>query len=254
MMRRPAPLPPPRALAKLTWIELKLFAREPFALVFTFAFPLVVLATLVGSFEPDDPAFGGARPSDYYLASYVGVVIAAVGLVALPVHLAAYRERGVLRRLRASRVPAAAVLAAQAVVGLVMTLLGGAVLVVAGRAVYGAALPSSPAGVALAVVGGTLGFLALGFLVAGLAGSARAAQAIGMILFFPMWLLSGAGPPPEVMGEGMRRVSDLLPLTHVVRALQDPWLGTAADPADLLLVAAMLLLGTVLAARTLRSA
>jgi ABC-2 type transport system permease protein len=252
-MRRLASLPPPRALAKLTWVELKLFAREPFALVFTFAFPLVVLASLVGSFEPNDPAFGGARPSDYYLASYVGVVIAAVGLVALPVHLATYRERGVLRRLRASRVPAMAVLVTQAVVGLAMTLLGAIVLVVAGRGVYGAAPPSSTAGVALAFAVGTLGFLALGFLVAGVARSARAAQAVGMILFFPMWLLSGAGPPPEVMGEGMRRVSDLLPLTHVVQALQDPWLGSAADPADLVLVAAVLLVATVLAARSLRS-
>jgi ABC-2 type transport system permease protein len=110
-----------------------------------------------------------------------------------------------------------AVLVTQAVVGLAMTLLGAAVLVVAGRGVYGAA------------------------------------QAVGMILFFPMWLLSGAGPPPEVMGEGMRRISDLLPLTHVVQALQDPWLGSAADPADLVLVAAVLLVATVLAARSLRS-
>jgi ABC-2 type transport system permease protein len=146
-----------------------------------------------------------------------------------------------------------AVLVTQAVVGLAMTLLGAIVLVVAGRGVYGAAPPSSTAGVALAFAVGTLGFLALGFLVAGVARSARAAQAVGMILFFPMWLLSGAGPPPEVMGEGMRRVSDLLPLTHVVQALQDPWLGSAADPADLVLVAAVLLVATVLAARSLRS-
>jgi hypothetical protein len=52
--------------------------------------------------QPGDPAFGTADPSDYYLASYVGVVIGALGLVVLPAHVAAYRERGVLRRLRAS--------------------------------------------------------------------------------------------------------------------------------------------------------
>jgi hypothetical protein len=36
-------------------IEIKLFAREPFALIFTFAFPLVVLTVLIGSFEPNNP-------------------------------------------------------------------------------------------------------------------------------------------------------------------------------------------------------
>ena len=45
------------------------------------------------SFEADDPAFGGATPASYYIAAYIGVVLAAVGLVMLPVHLASYRRR-----------------------------------------------------------------------------------------------------------------------------------------------------------------
>jgi len=84
-----------RALAKLTWVVLKLFIREPFAVIFTFAFPLVVLVVLNGVFgKHPDPDFGGARPTDHYLAGYIAVVIGAIGLVALPVHVAAYRERG----------------------------------------------------------------------------------------------------------------------------------------------------------------
>jgi ABC-2 type transport system permease protein len=108
--------------------------------------------------------------------------------------------------------------------------------------------------VALAFVLGTLSFLTVGFLLGSLAGSARSAQAIGMILFFPMWLLSGAGPPPEVMGEGMRRVSDLLPLTYAVRALQDPWLGSGSSTTDLALLAGILVIAAVVAVRRLRSA
>jgi ABC-2 type transport system permease protein len=250
------------ALKKLTWVELKLFAREPLALVFTFGLPLVVLVSLVGSFDPGDPAFGGARPSDYYLASYVAVVIGAIGLIAVPVHVAAYRERGILRRLRASSVPPWTSLGAQAAVGLltavaggaVLVVAGGAVLVVAGRLPYGAALPASTGRVALAFVLSTLSFLTVGFLLGSLAGSARSAQAIGMILFFPMWLLSGAGPPPEVMGEGMRRVSDLLPLTYAVRSLQDPWLGSGSSTTDLALLAGILVIAALVAVRRLRSA
>lgn len=243
-----------RTFGKLTWVELKLFVREPAAAIFTFAFPLIVLVVLINSFEPDDEAFGGAAPSDYYLASYVGVVIAAIGLVAVPVHVAAYRERGILRRFRASAVPAASVLGAQVVVALVMAALGAVVLTVAGSAGYGAALPESPFGVALAFALGTLSFLALGFLLAMLVPTARAAQAVGMMLFFPLWLLSGAGPPPEVMGAGMRRISDVLPLTHVVQALQDPWLGEPLDAANFLVLAALLVVAGGAALRLARRA
>jgi len=50
-----------------------------------------------------------------------------------------------------------------------------------------------------------------------------------MMLFFPMFLLAGAGPPPTVMSSGMRAVSDVLPLTWAVRSLQGPWLGNGLD-------------------------
>lgn len=74
-----------------------------------------------------------------------------------------------------------------------------------------------------------------------------------MILFFPLWLLSGAGPPPEVMGEGMRRVSDALPLTYAVHALQDPWLGSGSSAGDLLLLAGILVVAGALSIRSFRS-
>lgn len=240
-------------LRKLTWIELKLFTREPFALIFTFVFPLVVLVVLFGSFEPNDPEFPGASPRDYYLASYVGVVIAAVGLISLPVHIAAYRERGILRRFRASSVPAWSVVGAQMIVGLLMATLGSVLLVVVGKLAYDASLPASYGRVAVAFMLSTLSLLAVGTLLASLTRNARSAQAIGMIVFFPMWLLSGAGPPPFVMSTGMRQVSDLLPLTYAVRALQDPWLGLASDATDLLALAGLLLIAGMLSVRLFRT-
>jgi len=243
-----------RTLAKLTWVELKLFGREPFALIFTFAFPVMILVVLSGSFEPDDLAFEGERPADYYLASYVGVVIAAVGLVTVPVHVAAYRERGILRRFRASAVPAASVVGAQVIVGLLTAALGSVALVVAGKLIFDAALPESVGPVIVAFLVSTLAFLAIGFLLGSVARNARAAQAGGMILFFPLWLLSGAGPPPAVMSDGMRRLSAVLPLTYATRALQDSWLGSTSSSTDLLLLAGILVVAGALSIRALRSA
>jgi ABC-2 type transport system permease protein len=223
-----------RTLIKLLWVEVKLFAREPIAVVFAFAFPLVVLLVLAGVFgSKPDANFGGVAGIDYYVPGYLAVVIASVGLIALPVHLASLRERGVLRRLRASSVSMASVFGAQTAVHVAMAAIGGAVLLVAAGLVYDVHAPSSVAGVALGFAVGALGFVALGLLLGSLAPTARAAQAVGLVLFFPMWLLSGAGPPRGVMTQTMRRLSDVLPLTRVVTAIQEPWLGTGSNLSEL---------------------
>jgi ABC-2 type transport system permease protein len=244
-----------RLLAKLTLVELKLFVREPISLVFTFAFPLVVLVVLFGVFgSQPDYAFNYARPNDYYLASYVSVVIAAVSLVALPVHVAAYRERGVLRRLRASSVPGVAVLTAQVLVALVLVTLGSLVLIVAGIVGYDADLPDQLQPTLVGFALSALAFLAVGFFLGNVARTSRAAQAIGMLVFLPMWLLSGAGPPREVLSDTLAFVADLLPLTYAVRAVQDPWLGLGANTTALVVMTAMMLLAAVAAVRVVREA
>jgi len=243
-----------QTFAKLTWIEFKLFAREPFAVIFTFAFPLIVLIVLTGSFQPDDVAFGGARPSDYYLASYVGVVIAAVGLIAVPVHLATYWERGILRRFGASSISPWMTVGAQITVGLLMAVVGSVALVTVGKLAYNAKFPEEPWLALLGFVVSAFAFLSFGVLLGVMTHNARAAQALGMLLFFPMWLLGGGGPPPDVMSDGMRAISRVLPLTFVVRSLQDPWLGRGLDGLYPIILIGLLVVSLVIAMRTIRSA
>jgi ABC-2 type transport system permease protein len=234
-----------KTVAKLTWVEIKLFMREPIAVVFAFAFPLVVLLVLAGVFKND--TFRGVSGIDYYVPGYLAVVIASIGLIGIPVHLAALRERGVLRRLRASSVRVTSVFGAQAIVNFAMAVIGACVVVVAAALFYDFDAPSSVLGVAGAFAISTLSFVALGLLIGSIAPTARAAQAIGLVLFFPMWLLSGAGPPRGVMTETMRRVSDVLPLSRVVTAIQDPWLGVGSNGSDLIVLSIILILGIAMA-------
>jgi ABC-2 type transport system permease protein len=240
-----------RTLAKLIWVEVKLFAREPIAVVFAFAFPLVVLLVLAGVFgsEPDSN-FGGVAGIDYYVPGYLAVVIASVGLIGLPVHLASLRERGVLRRLGASSVSMTSVFGAQTAVHGAMAALGGVALLVAAGLVYDVHAPASVPGVALGFAVGALSFVALGLLLGSLAPTARAAQAVGLVLFFPMWLLSGAGPPRGVMTETMRQLSDVLPLTRVVTAVQEPWLGTGSNLSELVVLSGLFAAAVALTAWT----
>ncbi|CAN5834295.1 ABC transporter permease [soil metagenome] len=239
---------------KLTWVELKLFAREPVSVLFTFAFPLVMLVVLAGVFgsESEAESFFGLRPTDYYGAAYPSVVIAAIGLVAVPVHLAGYRERGVLRRFRASSVPVTAVIGSQLLVGLVATVIGAVVLVIAAVLLYDSALPESVGGAVLSMLVATVAFLGLGLLLGSLARNARSAQALGMLLFFPLVILSGAGPPHDVMGDAMANVAGVLPLTWVVDASLEPWLFSGLSASNLLLLLGLLVVSVAVSIRRLR--
>lgn len=229
-------------IRKLTWIEIKLLVREPFTVLFVFVFPLVVLLVIAGVFEGDDGAFGDATPTNYYVAGYIGTVIAALSLVGIPVHIATYRERGILRRLVASSVSSYAWLVSQMIVGLALAAVGATVLVAAAVLIYDVRSPASAGGVVLSFLIATLAFVAVGLLLGMLMPTARSAQGIGLGLFFPMWMLSGTGPPPNVMTDAMRAVSDLLPMTWMVNALQESWNASGFDARSLAILLGLLVL------------
>jgi ABC-2 type transport system permease protein len=241
-----------RALLRLAVTELKLFVREPMVLTFVFAFPVLTVLILGGVFDEDDPNFEGALPSDYYVAAYIGVVIAAIGLVMLPVHLASYRERGVLRRFDVSRYPRWALPAAWIIVAMVITIVAIAVLLVTGHLVYGLPEPDNLLGVVIGTLLGAFAFISIGLGMA--LPSARSAQGLGMLLFFPFFLLGGAGPPPDAMGDPMSSIANVVPLTHVVRSIQEPWLDLGSPTGHIAVLAALVALATTawvtLSART----
>src|SRR5262245_60504317 len=113
---------------RLVVTELKMLVREPLVLAFVFAFPIITVLVLGGVFGADDPDFQGIDPAKWYIAGYVAVVIAAIGLIMLPVHLASYRERGVLRRFAAAGFPRWSFAIAELLVGLIVTAVASAAL------------------------------------------------------------------------------------------------------------------------------
>ncbi|HYH12354.1 MAG TPA: ABC transporter permease [Thermomicrobiales bacterium] len=230
---------------RLTLIELKLFARDPFATVFALVLPLIMLLLLAAVFGDTPPTdmvdgelvFRGVSGDDYYVAASVALVIAAIGLLILPTHIASYREQGVLRRFEASSVPPWNIFASQLVVGLIVALAGSIFMVAVATPIYDTMLPEDPLGVLTAVLLSMLCFTAIGFALGSFFPTARAAQGIGLILFFVLWMLSGTGPPRAVLPDGVRRVGEFEPLTHVVIAIQDPWFGDGWGWEKLLVIA-----------------
>ena len=228
-----------RVLGRMTWIEIKLLVREPVTLVFSFAFPILVLVLLGGIFGGEHMRHGdyiGLKMMDWYVPSYIGLVIASIGTVSLPVHLSTYRERGVLRRFRASGVSEWALLGSQMLVGVCISLVGGLIITVLGLTAYGVRQPASVAGVMLAFLVAVFAFSALGVLIASLAPTARAAQGVGLLIWFIMMFISGTSAPLDLLPDWMLALGKALPLYHVVISLVDPWNGFGTNVVQLVIV------------------
>lgn len=239
----------PSATTRLVRSELRLLGRDPMTLTFVLVFPVVTMLIIGGSFgESPDDAFP-VNPAHWYVASYLTVVIGATGLIMLPVHIASYRERGVLRRFTASGFPRWSFAVAQLAVGLTAILIGGTALIVVAAPVYGVPAVEDPLRVAAAAAVGSIAFVAIGVLLGTMLPSARAAQAIGLVLFFPSFLLGVGGPPPAAMSPTLRSIAEWLPLAMVNDAIRSPWLGLGGADLRLGIVAAIAVAAGALAAR-----
>jgi ABC-2 type transport system permease protein len=245
-----APVPAtPSATRRLLTAELRLLARDPLTLTFVLVFPVVTMLIIGGSFGTKPDGAFPVNPAQWYVASYLTVVIGATGLIMLPVHIASYRQRGVLRRFAVAGFPRWSFAVAELVVGLIAIAVAGVVLLAVAAPVYGVPVPAHPLRVAAGVAVGSLAFISIGVLLGTVLPSARAAQAVGLLLFFPSFLLGVGGPPPGAMSATLARISDVLPLALANRAIRAPWLGLGTASGALLATAAIALAATVLAAR-----
>jgi ABC-2 type transport system permease protein len=226
---------------KLTILELKLFIREPMSMVFTFALPVIFLLVMGGVFgevsvEENEVMFRGVEPMDYYTPAYVALVLTSLGVLTLPVHLTGYRERGVLKRMHASGIHAGMVLVSQGVSSLVVASVGALILWGSAMLIYDISAPESLLLSIAAFVLGTVCFTALGVALGATLPNTRTAQGLGLILFFIMLILGGAGPPPELLTGALRTIGNFTPTHHVIVLLQDPWLGFGWNVMESLIV------------------
>ncbi len=244
-----------KSLLKMTWMETKLFLREPVGAFFTLAFPLMMLF-LFGSIYGNAPSqyFDGYGTIDISVPAYTAMIIATTGLMGLVITMATYREKGILRRLRTTPLSPLAILASQVIVLFLMTALGMLLLVIAAKLVYHVRFEGNAFSVLAGFILSTLSFFGFGFVLASLMPSARTAQVVGMVILYPMLFLSGAGFPRELLPETIKKVSAFLPLTYVVNLLRGLWIGEAWGQhiTEVIVLSALLLVGVLVSAKTFR--
>jgi ABC-2 type transport system permease protein len=235
-----------RGLLRLTWLEIKIFAREPLGLFGSVGVPVLVFVVLGRLARPlsseADPDLPPVLSTD--LPVFGVLLIALSGVLSLAAIVSIYREGGILKRLKATPLRPYTILTAHVIVKLLATAFTVALMILVGRRYYpiGAGVPLFSFGLAVLLV--TVSVLSLGFLIASLVPTARFAQPIGTFILYPMLALSGLFVPVESLPPALRTVASLLPLTPAVSLLRGIWHGDgwsrhAADAALLVLMCAV---------------
>jgi ABC-2 type transport system permease protein len=239
----------------LTWLEIKIFLREPLGAIGTLLFPIAifVLFARLGrgrpASDPRVPAFIGAD-----LPIFVSIMIALSAVISLATIVAIYRESGILKRLRATPMRPHTILTAQVVVKLLLALATLVALMAVGRSILPAHANPPVIAFSLAVLFSTLSILAIGFVIASLVPVARFAQPIGALVFYPMLAVSGLFFPVASLPPTLRLVAQALPLTHAVSLMRGIWRGDGwtAHGADVAALGLTMVVCLVLSARWFR--
>jgi ABC-2 type transport system permease protein len=215
-----------RGLLKLTWLEIRIFVREPLGFVAAIGIPLALFLVLGRSVSPagdDSPRTTQFLAQD--LPLFVSIFISINAALSLIAVISIYREGGILKRLRATPLRPAVILAAHVLVKLFFTGISLALMILGGRRFYPVPLHAHVAGFALAVGVTTVTILCMGFIVASMVGTARFAQLIGSTIFYPMLAVSGMFVPLSAMPRPLALLGNLLPMSHAVALLRGAWVG-----------------------------
>ena len=216
-----------RALLKLTWLEIRIFVREPLGFVAAIGVPLAMFVVLGRTVSPGIDH--SARATQFLardLPLFVSIFISINAALSLIAVISIYREGGILKRLRATPLRPPVILGAQVLVKLFFTGITLGLMMLAGRRFYPITLHPHVAGFALAVAATTITILCMGFVIASVVPTARFAQLMGSIVFYPMLAISGMFVPLASMPRSWALLGNALPMSHAVALLRGAWVGT----------------------------
>ena len=241
-----------RGLWRLTWIEIKVFMREPLGAVGSIVMPVLVFL-LLGRLGRSIAPARDLSTSPFFRVNvpvFVAILIALNAVLSLVAIIAIYREGGILKRLRATPLRPHTILSAHVLVKLSLTAVTLALMLLVGRRYYPSGTHAPAFSFAIALIITTVSILSLGFLIASIVPTARFAQPIGAIILYPMFVVSGLFIPAQLLPAWLQH----LPLSYAVSLLQGIWKGEpwSMHMGDVAGLAAVFVICTALSARVFR--
>jgi ABC-2 type transport system permease protein len=207
--------------------DLVAFLRNRQARFFTLVLPLIFLVIFVGVFGNDEVRHTHVKASTYYVPGLSAMGLIAASFVNLVISITAQRESGVLKRRRATPVPAWVLIAGRSLTAIAVSLTTMTALLLVGRFAFGVHLPTKtiPA-VALTAVVGAAAFCVLGYALSTLIDSEDSAQPMVQAIMLPLYFISGVFIPNVNLPSWMRHVAEFFPVQHLADGLHH-----AYDPA-----------------------
>lgn len=224
--------------------ELRLSLRSPDAILFSLLMPVVILVIIGliygGSADADTPGM-----IDQTFGAFISIGICAIGLMGLPLVLAEYRHKKVLKRLQVTPVHPGILLGVQFTVQAVMAVFSAMLVTLAAVIFFG----YRPDGKIVSIIGAyflvLISTFSIGLIIASTAKDIKRAGIICSILYFPMLLFSGTTIPFQVFPKAVQAAARFLPLRQGIILLNGISMGGAFS--DHLLQVAVLLTIAVLA-------
>lgn len=230
---RPATRPAPGGRGALALVahqaryDLTGLLRNRQARFFTIVLPVLFLVIFVSVFGNHTVGPDHVKSSTYYVPGLSAMAVIASSFVNLVITITAQRESGVLKRRRATPVPAGVVIAGRTVTALLTSLVVMAVMLVIGRFAYGVTLPGSTIpGVVLTAAVGSITFCVLGYAVSTVISSADSAQPMVQAMILPLYFISGVFIPNVNLPGWLQDVARFFPVEHLADGLHH-----AYDPA-----------------------
>lgn len=215
-----------RTFGTLLKNEWKLNIRNMNMVIFAIIMPLVVLVIL-GFLYGTKPAAAGAAYTfmDQSVGALCTISICAGGLMGLPLVVAEYRERKILKRFQVTPVSPVMLLAVEFTIYVIYAAVSMLTLLPVARLFWNVSIHGSW----LAFLGSWLltmvSTLSIGMMVGGIAKNEKTASVIACVLYFPMLIFSGATLPLEVMPEMMQNIIRVLPITQGIQLMKETSLG-----------------------------
>jgi ABC-2 type transport system permease protein len=245
-----------RGLWKLTWIEIKIFLREPLGAIGTIAVPVLLFLVLgrFAKYKPGPATLPNSGLSGAALPVLVSLLIAISAVLSLVTIISIYREGGILKRLRATPLRPYTILTAHVIVKLMLAAATLSLMLMAGRRYFPPDAHVHWFSFTMALMISTWSILSVGFLIASIVPTARFAQPIGAAILYPMIAVSGLFVPVKALPPALHAVALALPLNYAVNLLEGIWNGDgwATHLGDVAALTLLFVFFAVLSSRVFR--
>lgn len=167
------------------------------------------------------------RYVDFLVPGIVAMMIMSNNMNGVAGQISAWRERGILRRMQGTRLKASTFIAAQITARLLLNGTQAMLVVLIAHFVFSIEVVGSWLALIFFIVLGTLAFMSLGFIIAGIAKNPESAGPIAGFITFPMLFLGGVFFPISNMPDIIQPIVKILPIAHLSSALRETMnLGT----------------------------